>query len=324
MKALVIAAVLLASCSPVSSAPTATPTPSTAVVPPAASPSPTPSPTPSATVATGLTRFTNTELGYSLDLPSGWRRATCSLGVLTTSPLEASEFFIAQPETEETINIGVPLATVRVVQAEGLTPLAWLQRNASQPDTRFEPVTFGGRTGARGYFGATGDTYAFAFDARGWIYAIEASYFGAADPELDRILKTLRVLDVATLGQTASSTPAPRTIESLVDAVADGFARRDLTAIADTLEPCVTIGAIPGGAARRSRSAYVTALGVEFAAGTSVQVRPRPIEDDPSFGRFVRTTWSKPGQPDQRVDVFLRARSDRWAVTAILIRAPGY
>jgi hypothetical protein len=80
---LVLATVLVASCARVSSAPTPTPT-ATSVVAPTA---PVPSPTPTETVAAGFTRYTNTELGYSVDLPAGWRRATCSPEVVTTSPL---------------------------------------------------------------------------------------------------------------------------------------------------------------------------------------------------------------------------------------------
>jgi hypothetical protein len=315
-KALVVATVLLASCAPVSTAPSPTPTASGTLVPSASA-----TPSPTATVAAGLTRYVDAELGYSVDLPAGWRRATCSQGVVTTSPLEASEFFIGTPEAEEVIRGGARLVQVRVVEAAGLAPLAWLERNASQPDARFEPVTLGERAGARGFLGATGDTYAFAFAARGWIYGIELTYFGTKDQELERILMTFRILDDATVGRTARATPAPRSIESLVDSIAAGFTRKDLTAIAETMAPCLTVGAVPGDPERRSRSAYVATLGVEFAAGTSVQVQSRPIESDPAFGRFVRSTWSKPGEPEQRVDLLLRAEGDRWSVVAVLLRA---
>src|SRR5207248_1489035 len=96
MKALMISAILLASCSPAASGPTPTPT-ATGVVPTTA----VPTPTPTATVAAGLTRYTNTELGYSVDLPAGWRRAACSEGIITTAPLVASEMFMGVPEAEE-------------------------------------------------------------------------------------------------------------------------------------------------------------------------------------------------------------------------------
>lgn len=204
--------------------------------------------------------------------------------------MEASHFFIGVPEAEEVIRGGARLISVRVVEADGLTPAAWLERDASQPDTRFEPAVLGGRTGARGYIGATGATYAFAFTARGWIYAIEQVYFGFRDDELERTIATLRVLDDATVGRAAGPTPTPRSVESLVDLIAQGFARRDVSAIAESMAPCVGVGAVPGDPDMRSRTAYVTALGAEFAAGTSVAVQSRPIEDDPNFGRFVRST----------------------------------
>lgn len=318
MKALIVAMALLASCSPVSSAPGPTSTASGALAPTAAA-----TPSPTATVAAGLTRYTNAELGYSVDLPAGWRRATCSQGVATTSPMETSDFFIGVPEAEEVIRGGVRLISVRVVESDGLTPLAWLERDASQPDTRFEPAVLGGRTGARGYLGATGDTYAFALAARGWIYAIELAYFGFKDQELERTIATLQILDEATVGRGPKAAPVPRSIESLVDSIAAGFTRRDATQILEWLAPCVTVGAVPGDPDMRSRTAYVTELTAEFAAGTSVQVHSRPIENDPNFGPFVRSTWSKPGEPDRRVDLMLRAEGDRWSVAAVLIRSSG-
>src|SRR5207247_8264898 len=146
----IVAAIVLASCGPAASAPSATPAaqaPSPSItIAPTATPSITPALTaspstaPTAPVAAGLTRYINTELGYSVDLPAGWHRATCSQGVTTTSPLLASEFLIGVPETEEVISGGARMLQVRVVDAAGLTPATWLEKNASQPDVHVEPV----------------------------------------------------------------------------------------------------------------------------------------------------------------------------------------
>jgi hypothetical protein len=320
-----LVAALIVACAPSSSAPGPTATSSGgSVAPTAAVTTPTaPPPSPTATIALGLTRYTNTELGYSLDLPAGWRRADCSAGVVATSPLVASEIFLGVPETEEHVTGGARMVIVQVSDAHGLTPQAWLQQSASQPDVRFEPVTLGGRPGARAFVGATGVTYALAFAARGWIYGIERPYFGAEDEELRRIIGTLQILNDATLGRGATPTPMPRSIETLVDAIADAFARKDLTALAETMTPCITAGAVPGDAAMLSRAAYLTSLAAEFSAGTSVVVQSRPIENDPNLGRFVRSTWSKVGEPDRRVDLRLRAQGDRWSLSALLFRAPG-
>jgi len=315
---------LIVACSPPSSAPAPTVTtsggslaPTTAVATPTALPSPT------ATVALGLTRYTNTELGYSVDLPAGWRRAVCSAGLVTTAPLVASEIFVGVPEVEEQITGGARMVVVHVIDAQGLTPLAWLQQNASQPDVRLEPTTLSDRPGVRAFAEATGVTYALAFAARGWIYGIERPYFGAEDEELRRLIGTLQILSDATLGRGATATPIPRSIEGLVDATADAFAKKDLNAIAEAMTPCVTVGAVPGDAMLLSRAAYLTSLAAEFSAGTSVRVQSRPIENDPNFGRFVRSTWSKAGEPDRRVDLRLRAQGDRWSLSAVLFRAPG-
>jgi hypothetical protein len=214
------------------------------------------------------------------------------------------------------------MVIVQAVDDQGLTPLAWLQKTA-QPDARVEAVTVGQRAGARGLIGATGETYATAFAARGWIYGIERTYFGAPDQEAEGILATLRILDDATLGRASVATPAPRSIESLVDALANAFAKKDIPAIAEAMTPCISAGAVPGDPSLLSRTAYLNSLAAEFAAGRSVQVQSRPIESDPNYGRFVRSTWSKPGEPDMRVDLLLRAQGDRWSLAAVLFRPFG-
>ena len=318
MKALIVATVLLVSCAPVTSAPGAAPTPSAS-----ASPTARATPSPTATVAAGLTRYVNTELGYSVDLPARWRHASCSQGVVKIAPLEAHDMFIGVPEAEEVIRGGARLVFVQVTDAGGLTPQTWLEKHLSQPDARFEAATLNERAGARAVVATTGHTYAFAFAARGWMYAIEGSYYGPDDPELDQIIATLRILEDATVGRAPRATPAPRTIESLADAVADAFTKKDVAAITATMAPCVTVGAVPGDPDMRSRAAYATTVAADFAAGTSVRVQPRPIENDPYFGRFLRTTWSRPGAPDHRVDLLLSADGDRWSVTTVLIRATG-
>jgi hypothetical protein len=318
MKALIVATLLVVSCSPPASGPVATPTASISPVATASNaPAPTPSPAP------GLTRYTSAELGYILDLPAGWRKTACSQGVLTSSPLEASELFIGVPESEEVIGPGVPLVTVRVTDAKGLTPQAFLEKNASQPDVRVEAATVGGRAGARGVVLATGEAYVLAFAERGWIYAVERTHLGAPEPELERILMTFRVLPEATVGSGQAPTPNPRTIESVVDALADGFARQDVAAITDALAPCVTVGAIPGDANLQHRTAYVTSVAIQFATGTSVRVQARPIDDDANLGRFVRSIWSKSGEPDQRIDFVLRPQGQRWSVVSAFIRSGG-
>jgi hypothetical protein len=229
----------------------------------------------------------------------------------------ATEFFVGVPDTAEIIRGGTPVVQVRVVPSEGLTPLLWLERNESQPDVRFEAVTLRGKAGARGVLSATGEVVAIGFATRGSIYAISRPYFGVAEPEMERMIVTLRVLDNPTVGRGPIASPTPRSIESVVDALADGFARKDANAIADTMTPCITFGAVPGDPDMRSRATFVTSLGLAYAAGTSIQVRSRPIENDQYLGPFVRSTWSKPGEPDQRVDFLLRAQGDRWSVVAV-------
>ena len=131
------------------------------------------------------------------------------------------------------------------------------------------------------------------------------------------MLTTFRVLDDPTIGRGPIATPTPRSIESLIDLLANGFARKDPTAIAEAMTPCVGYG----GQDMRSRTAYVTTIEAEFAAGASVQVS-RPIESDPYFGPFIRSTFSTPGKPTRRVDFLVREDAGRWSVVAVLTRGP--
>ena len=140
---------------------------------------------------------------------------------------------------------------------------------------------------------------------------------GVAEPEMERMVLTFRVLDNPTVGLGPTASPTPRSIESVVDALADGFARKDANAIAETMTPCIGFGAVPGDPDMRSGATFVTSLGPEYAAGTSIHVQSRPIENDQYSGPFVRSTWSKPGEPDQRVDFLLRAQGDRWSVVGV-------
>lgn len=311
---MIVAAVMLASCSPVSSVPSATPAARETLVPTATA-------SPTATVAAGRTRYVNAELGYSVDLPAGWRRATCSEEIVKTSPLTAFDVFVGVPDSQEVIRGGVRLVVVSVTAAEGLTAEAWLKRNASQPGAQIEPATLGDRSGARHFLGATGRTYAFAVAARGRIYAIQRTVLepapssGIEDQELEGMLSTFRVLEDATVGRAPIATPTPRSIESLVDALADAFARKDPIAIADTMTPCVGLD----GQDMRSRTAYVTMIEAEFATGASVQVS-KPIESDPLFGRVIRSTFSTPGKPTRRVDFLFREDAGRWSVVGVLNR----
>ena len=231
--------------------------------------------------------------------------------------------FIGVPEAEESISFGTRLIFVHVSEAQGLTPLQWLQQRPHSPDARIEPITVGERAGAR-QATSTGDTTVLAFVARGWMYAIERTDFGNPDEELGRVLPTLQILSDATVGRIPAASPVPRSPEAVVDALADAFARKDLNAIADTIGPCITVGGIPGDAASISRTKYMNSLATLLNSGTTVRVQTRPIETDPSFGRMVRSTWSTPGQPDHRQDFALSAKGDRWSVSAAFVRAPGF
>ena len=298
--------VTLAATPAASSQPTTSPTST-----PVASPSPT----------AGLNRYTNTELGYTIDLPAGWRRSACSAGVTATAPLTSHEWFFGGTEEEDVIAMGAPLIGLQVKAAQGSSALERLSELATQPDVRIEPASLNGRAGGRLFLVTTNETLAYAVEARGWIYRVERSFFGIPDPELERSLTTLRVLDAATLGSAPTPTSVPRSMDTVVNAIATAFLDKNARALGEVMAPCVTAGGIPGDAASYSRAAYVKELTAEFAASTAMRVSAT-VETDPYLGRFVRSTWSKAGEPDRRVDLALRADGERWSLWGIFFRAP--
>lgn len=220
--------------------------------------------------------------------------------------------------------MGLRAVSVRVEQSEGRTPLAWLQagRVTGQGPLRYEETSLDGRPGARAVE-VSGDTIALVLAARGWIYAIEKGgpvLDQATEMQMSQILPTLHILDDATVGRGAP-TPIPRGAELVAAGLADGFARKDIGMLTQYMAPCMTIGAIPGDAVLRSRSSYANALAAELQSGVNVRAQPQ-VESDPAYGRFVRATWSRSGQPDQRVDLVLRVEGERWSWSATLTRGP--
>jgi hypothetical protein len=318
-----IAGVVVA-CAPAAVTPSPTPIPT-------ATATPTPAQTSGASIARptatplGAGRYASAELGYSVDLPPGWRRATCSAGIRSTAPMSASEFFVNMPEAEEILGLGLRAVSVRVEDAQGRAPLAWLESGkvVGQEPLRYEAASVDGKPGARAVFASSGETIALVVGSRGWIYAIEKGgpvLDAETETQMSRILPTLRLLEDATLGR-ATPTAAPRSAQSVAAGIADGFTRMDVAALSEYMAPCVTVGAIPGDAVSRSRAGYAKELQTQLQSGVTVRVQAQPIETDQYLGSLVRSTWSRPGQPEQRVDLVLRADGERWSWSAAFSRA---
>jgi hypothetical protein len=107
---------------------------------------------------------------------------------------------------------------------------------------------------------------------------------------------------------TASARPA-RSAQSVADGLADGFARRDIGTLASLMGDCMINGAEQGGFGSLSPQRFAGILRDAFAAGTTVVVRPRPLEPAPGYGAgaslTVATTWTDPGQVPAREDLII-------------------
>lgn len=309
-------------------APEATPSPSGSVAPPT-----TPAPTASATPRPAGTVFTSAELGYRVVLPAGWRRTTCTSAVVTRAPLLASDEFTSVSEMDERgTDTGVQqrVAAVEVRDAAGATAASWLRQGGLgyATGTRVEETTFDGRPAARLVASDTGEVLSYVEVVRDRVYATELrGPIAGADVELRArsIAASLHVLDdaeLAALRVAPTPSPAPRSADEASAALADGFARRDLTVIASVLAACVTTAAESAGASFQTKGRYLEMLRASFAAGLTVIVTAQP---DARTGatRYVRSVWTTPGRGPQAIDLMLRADGDRWEWFGTLARLPA-
>jgi hypothetical protein len=83
----------------------------------------------------------------------------------------------------------------------------------------------------------------------------------------------------------------------------------------------MTAGLEQAGGTFTPRSVLIKQLSDAFAAGLRVAVERRPIESD-GIGTFVKATWTPPGAPTQRRDLYLRSVGAEWNWYLTLTRQP--
>jgi hypothetical protein len=313
--ALVIGAVVLLTRSPgpVAGVPspsvTASPTLSSSVTP---SPSATASTAP--TAASG--RFVDATLGYSILLPPPWRKSAC----LSVGPDQANsgivgiDGFTSVPAADESRgDTGGLIDTVSVRVDRNPTRLtadAWANspRMGATQGQRLEPARLDGRDGVRVVNGALQtETTIVAVDDLMYMVGFTAS---PGDP-LESAMRAI-VGSFAFMPRAVVTPPAgrpSRSAEAVADGLADGFARKDVAALASLMGDCMINGAEGGGFGSMSPERFAQLLRDVFAAGTTVVVRPRPIESAPGYGpgasSTIATTWTDPGKPPAREDLII-------------------
>jgi hypothetical protein len=318
--AVVIAAIVLVPrTGPISVAPT--PSASASV-----SASPTTSPTASASAAATQSasptaasgRATNTVLGYSIQLPAPWRRTPClSSGEEPRAPeILGIDTFTSLPVAEESYGDTGALINTLSVRVERnpnrLTAEAWANspRMGSSQGQRIEPATLDGRAGVR--------LVAELLQTETTIVPVDDLMYmvGFTARPADPIVATMRAIIasftfVPRIQSPAATTRPARSAEAVADGLATGFANQDVTALQGLMGECFLSGAEGGGFGSHSPERFARILREQFAAGTTVIVRPRPIESTPGFASgptfSIATTWTDPAQQPMRVDLIIAA-----------------
>lgn len=287
--------------------------------PVAISPTPTPTavatPSPTAAVSTSPPsgRHVNAAMGYSIELRQPWRRAAC--GPSSSGPAEGSDgldLFVTAPDSEVQFGIGTTntdhIVVVARANPEGLSLRAWKDRFLGQSiSEKLEDTTFAGRPALlrtdRG-----SETFVVADGA--YMYQVGHEVREGRTSLADRaaIVRSFRFLtaDEARAARAlATPTPAPRTVETVANALADGFAKKDVSIVARVAGSCLGEGGAQAGLSSSDTQTFLGRLRDAFARGLAVEVRPRPIDTQRGFGQSIRGTWREPGQPDHEVELVI-------------------
>jgi hypothetical protein len=287
---------------------------------PTASPtgSATATPSPAATATSG--RYVNSTLGFSIQLAPPWRRTACLSSAEDARSPETlgSDTFTSVPPAEESYGdtgVFVNTVSVRVERNPSrLTAEEWSRspRMGQAQGQRTEPATLDGRAGVRIAGGALQtETTIVAVDDLMYMVGFTAATPTDASVAVMRGIVASFAFVPRTAAPAATSRPA-RSAETVADALADGFARKDATALASLMSNCVLSGVEGGGFGSHSPESFTRILRGQLAAGTTVIVRARPIESAPGYvstgaSYTVATTWTDPGQAPRRVDLIIAA-----------------
>ena len=262
---------------------------------------------------------------------------------------------MAVPETDEHSGLGYPFDGLVVVVTANPERLSIDQLAAARGVSGFASVlgapitsaTLDGRPAlASSYMGIYGEQrseVALVAGDRAYVvsfYVAPSCNAGTCVPSADRtnvpammaIARSFHVLSEPERATAPTATPSPsRSAESVADALAAGFARNDLTVLADQLGACVWQGRGPErrpymseAASLEAAAAYVEDLRRDFAAGLAVTVTARPVLDyGGTDARYIRSVWTRPGKAAESVDLMLRANGAHWYWASTQVRPPG-
>ena len=321
---IIVAGLLLCGCFSPAATPSSSPSPSPI---PSTSPSPTASPSPSPTPTAGV--HTNFVLGYRIDMPAPWRRSSC-LSTEDQTRLPAGDGFVRVPEQNERgTDVGYAFDVVQVrvePNPDRLAPERWLASGVigSTQGQTTEPTTLDGRSAVLVRpTAALALAYLLGVADRMWVIGYQnASNDTSNAAAMDRMVRSFHLLT----DQERAAPPSPmavpaRSAETAADVLADGFTRLDADLLATVMAPCMAAALEQAGGTFTPRGAFAAALRESFASGLRVAVERRPINTD-ATGTFVNATWTQPGAPTQRRDLYLQANGAAWSWYLTLTRQP--
>jgi hypothetical protein len=330
-RAVVLASLLSACVAPATTPPSSVPigTPTVAVQTGAANASPTANPPPTTPV------YLNAAEGYRLEVPRPWRRSCNSTEsqLYPANTVVSQQIFVAVSERDERWGSGYPFDGVIVLvvsNPEKLPVEQWAAQGglgfAQTPGAPVTRATLDGRPAvAAAYEGIRGEQRQDIAVTSGDRAYVVTYYLTSTDqtnvPAMKAIVGSFHLLTESERASTPTAAPlTPRSPESVADALAAGFAKKDVMALAEQLGSCVLQGSYGGDASIKTAVAYAEELRRDLAAGLAVSVSPRPLLEYGGDSRYVRSTWTRPGKTAEEVDLLLRANGDRWYWTGAVIR----
>jgi len=329
-RAVVLASLLSACVAPATTPPSRVPTetPTVGVQTGAATASPAASP-----LTTPV--YQNAAEGYRLELPRPWRRSCNSTEsqLYPASTIVSQQIFVAASERNERWGSGYPFDGVIVLvvpNPEKLPVEQWAAQGglgfAQTPGAPVTRATLDGRPAvAAAYEGIRGEQRQDIAVTSGDRAYVVTYYLTSTDqtnvPAMKAIVGSFHLLTEAERASTPTAAPlTPRSPESVADALAAGFAKKDVTALAEQLGSCVLQGSYGSDASIAPAVAYAEELRRDLAAGLAVSVSPRPLLEYGGDSRYVRSSWTRPGKTTEEVDLLLRANGDRWYWAGAVIR----
>lgn len=292
------------------------------------------SPAPGATAVASPTTFSNTALGYRIDLPAGYRPSSCESWVDPGTDPIGIDFFTPLSERDELeLNIGdIPPAerasdfTVSAYRnGEGRSALEWARLQPLNQGATIEAITLSGHEAARIVAAEGSRAVSYAIRANGRIYAfvVDIRREGRdSDQFLQAIAADMQSIPPGPI-PTPASKPPREAAQELANLLAKAFREGDAAGVMVRTRGC-TLGMYavvePAGPndtcciLNRSLFGFDQAFRPALASGAVKVVVDPTIHSVGAGGDerfFVVSQWTENGKTRQ-VDLLFDQRGGQW------------